>query len=60
MTPALKRLIHEPGNDMIVIPFHHQMRLSRFIPICDDRGVYAMIAHDYYDPDHYPPGSCIQ
>ncbi|TSE07564.1 hypothetical protein C1D09_018710 [Mesorhizobium intechi] len=51
----------DPSNDMIVVPFHHACR-DRFgmIPIrtCDKE--FMLVSPSHYDPEHYPPGSCIQ
>jgi hypothetical protein len=57
-----KRLLDEPGNDMIVIPFYRSARqpfLSGFMPIRWDNRL-SFVADDFYRPEHYPPGSCIQ
>jgi hypothetical protein len=60
MTAELKRMLTCPGLTAIIIPFHHQVRLGSMIPLCDDRGFCMAIARYYYDPAHYPPGSCVQ
>ncbi len=50
----------EPSNDMIVVPFHHAYRNNfGMIPIRTDEE-FTLVSPWYYDPDHYPPGSCIQ
>jgi hypothetical protein len=59
MRPKLKRMLNEPGNDMIVIPFNHAHEfLTGFVPVRTDR--FRSILAAFYDPDPYPPGSCIQ
>lgn len=48
----------EPSNDMIVMPFHHAYRNNfGMIPVRTDE-YFMLVSH--YDPEHYPPGSCIQ
>lgn len=50
----------EPSNDMIVVPFHHAYRNNfGMIPVHtgDD---FMLVSSWHYDPEHYPPGSCIQ
>ncbi|RUT88113.1 MULTISPECIES: hypothetical protein [unclassified Mesorhizobium] len=50
----------EPSNDMIVLPFHHAYRdIFRMMPIRGDDH-FMLVSPSYYDPKHYPPGSCIQ
>ena len=50
----------EPSDDMIVLPFHHAYRNSfGMIPVRtqDD---FMLVSPSHYDPERYPPGSCIQ
>jgi hypothetical protein len=50
----------EPSNDMIVMPFHHAYRNNfGMIPIRTDEDL-MLVSPSHYDPEHYPPGSCIQ
>lgn len=46
---------------MIVIPFHHRYRhtCDGMIPIRDGDG-FMLVSPWCYDPEDYPPGSCIQ
>lgn len=48
--------------EMIVIPFHHRYRHAGFgmIPIRTDDDGFMFVSPWCYDPEHYPPGSCIQ
>lgn len=50
------------SSDMIVIPFHHRYRHACFgmIPIRVDDDGFMLVSPWCYDPEHYPPGSCIQ
>ncbi|ESZ68183.1 hypothetical protein X727_23180 [Mesorhizobium sp. L103C119B0] len=50
----------EPSNDMIVMPFHHAYRNDfGMIPVRSDQR-FMLVSSTSYDPEHYPPGSCIQ
>ncbi|ESY20403.1 hypothetical protein [Mesorhizobium sp. LNJC391B00] len=49
-----------PSNDMIVMPFHHAYSNDfGMIPVHTDRHL-MLVSPTSYDPEHYPPGSCIQ
>lgn len=58
----LRRMLNAPGNDMIVMPFHHQIGWwgRGYIHLRDERGLYATVAHDHFEPDPNRPGSCVQ
>ena len=50
----------KPSNDMTVLPFHHAYRNNfGMIPVRtqDD---FMLVSPSHYDPERYPPGSCIQ
>lgn len=50
----------EPSNEMIVIPFHHAYRnIFGMIPIRDEER-FMLVSPSHYNPESYPPGSCIQ
>jgi hypothetical protein len=54
-------LVIEPSNDMIVVPFHHAYRnIFGMIAIRTDEDDFMLVSPSHYDPEHYPPGSCIQ
>ena len=51
----------KPSNDMIVMPFHHAYRNNfGMIPVRTDAKEFMLVSPSHYDPQHYPPGSCIQ
>ncbi|RWE38596.1 MAG: hypothetical protein EOS78_13205 [Mesorhizobium sp.] len=62
MNPSKPLRAIEPGNEMIVIPFHHRYRNACFgmIPIRLADDGFMLISQWCYEPSHYPPGSCIQ
>jgi hypothetical protein len=50
----------EPSNEMIVVSFHHAYRNNfGMIPVRTDED-FMLVSPSHYDPEHYPPGSCIQ
>lgn len=50
----------EASNDMIVMPFHHAYRNNfGMIPVRTDED-FMLVSPSHYDPEQYPPGSCIQ
>lgn len=60
MSTQWHKLLDDPGNDLIVLPFRIQ-RPSRdgWVALIWNDGIY-FVAPDCYDPAHYPAGSCIQ
>jgi hypothetical protein len=55
----IQRMIDEPGNDLIVIPFHVHFPNFRTVPVRTENG-FMFICRDLYNPDPNAPGSCIQ
>lgn len=57
----VQRLIDQPGNDMIVLPFHVQHPMSpRWMPLRDPRGGFCFVAPGMYEPSWYPVASAVQ
>lgn len=59
MTPALKGMLDEPGNDLIVIPFHRQYSVAGFVPVRTE-DTFHFICRSYFTLEGHEPGSCIQ
>ena len=50
----------EPSNDMIVLPFHHACRNIFGMIALRTEDDFVLLSPSHYDPERYPPGSCIQ
>lgn len=59
MNEQWRKLLDEPGNDLIVRPFHLRRPSYGWVAMIWNDGIY-FVAPDDFDPKHYPPGSCIQ
>lgn len=58
MKEQWRKLLDQPGNDLIVLPIEV---IEGFVPLRNPAGPgYYLVARSCYDPDFYPPGSCIQ
>jgi hypothetical protein len=49
-----------PSNDMIVVPFHHACRNIFGMIALRTEDDFMLVSPSHYDPERYPPGSCIQ
>ena len=45
---------------MIVLPFHHAYRYNFGMIALRTEDDFMLVSPSHYDPERYPPGSCIQ